>query len=128
VIYRAIVADNRDPAERGRIKVIIPSVTGTAISEWIWPVVSAGYWVLPDPGKQVWVMFENGDQDAPVWLGRTKQEQEADVHPSAPWAMLTGASTGVAIPAGGELEQRVAALELWAQRIEEFLGMRGGAE
>jgi phage baseplate assembly protein gpV len=126
VIYRAIVADVRDPAERGRIKVMIPSITGEAVSEWIWPVVPAGYWVLPEPAEQVWVMFENGDQDAPVWLGKTKQEKEADVHPSAEWALVTGASSGVEIPAGGTVANRVTALESWAQRIEEFLGMRPG--
>jgi hypothetical protein len=112
VIYRAIVADNRDPAERGRIKVMIPSITGTAISEWVWPVVTGGYLFIPEPGEQVWVMFENGDQDVPVWLGKTKQKEGGDVHPSAPWAVSQGAEVG-----GEELEERV-------QRLEQFLGLR----
>jgi hypothetical protein len=73
---------------------MIPAVTGQAISEWIWPVVSSGYWVLPDPGSQVWVLFENGDYDAPVWIGKTQQTPE--------YALLERIQ---------ELEDRVAALE-----------------
>jgi hypothetical protein len=90
---------------------MIPSITGQAISEWIWPVVSAGYWVLPKPGEQVWVMFENGDQDAPVWIGKTKQETDRTLHPSAPWAR------GGTFVISEDLEVRV-------RKIEEFLGLR----
>ena len=72
MIYRAVVADVRDPADRGRIKVMIPALSGTAKGEWVWPVVSAGYVVTPDVGDQVWVVFENGDKETPVWLGATQ--------------------------------------------------------
>lgn len=72
MICRAIVADTRDPADRGRIRVMIPSMTGAAKGEWVWPVVSAGYIVTPDVGDQVWVVFENGDRESPVWLGATQ--------------------------------------------------------
>ena len=76
MIYRALAASVDDPAERGRIKVMIPSITGEAISEWVWPVVTSGFWVLPEPGEQVWVLFENGDQDEAVWIGQTKEDED----------------------------------------------------
>jgi hypothetical protein len=94
VIYRALVSDTRDPADRGRIKVMIPALTGQSMSEWIWPVVTGGYLVPPAPGDQVWVMFENGDADTPVWVGQ--------VQPSAGWNLKARIES---------LESRVAALE-----------------
>lgn len=71
-VYRAIVRDNRDPGSLGRLKVSIPAISGDSPTDWIWPVVSGGYIVKPDPGDQVWVLFEAGDEDNPVWLGMTK--------------------------------------------------------
>jgi hypothetical protein len=77
-VYRAIVRDVRDPASSGRIKVIIPAVSGDSETDWVWPVVPAGYVVLPKPGQQVWVLFEAGDHDNPVWLGAVKRDAAYD--------------------------------------------------
>ena len=55
---------------------MIPAMSGDAITDWIWPVVSSGYVVVPDAGEQVWVTYENGDKDFPVWLGMTKTTEE----------------------------------------------------
>lgn len=71
-VYRAIVRDVRDPASEGRIKVAIPAISGDSPSDWIYPVVNCGYFVTPKAGDQVWVLFEAGDEDNPVWLGATK--------------------------------------------------------
>ena len=82
MIYRAIVSDNRDPRSKGRLKVSIPVLFGANVTDWIWPMVSAGYHVIPDPGAQVWVAFENGDKETPVWMGEAK--------PTARYANLVG--------------------------------------
>jgi hypothetical protein len=68
---RAIVMDVRDPSKRGRIKVQIPTKTGKKSTDWIWPVVSSGFTVLPKPGEQVWLLYEGGDENYPVWIGKT---------------------------------------------------------
>jgi uncharacterized protein involved in type VI secretion and phage assembly len=78
MIYRAIVRDSRDPSGKGRIKVSIPSQMGTDASDWVWPVVNAGYVVIPKAGDQVWVAYENGDDEVPVWLGATNTTQTYD--------------------------------------------------
>ncbi len=70
--YRGIVIDTRDPANRDRIRVVIPAITGDSPSEWVPPMVSAGYVVTPSPGEQVWILFEAGDVNFPLWLGSTK--------------------------------------------------------
>ena len=74
---------------------MIPAVSGNAITDWVWPLVSAGYLVLPDAGEQVWVTHENGDKDFPIWLGMTKDSDD--------YALKQQVS---------ELTARVAALEI----------------
>lgn len=71
-LYRAFVTDSRDPSNLGRIKVSIPAVTGATATEWIYPVVAAGYVVTPRAGEQVWVLFEAGDVENPVWIGKSR--------------------------------------------------------
>lgn len=73
MIYRAIVRDNRDPRKSGRLKVSIPQLTGSTPTDWIWPLVTSGFMVLPKAGEQVWVGFEAGDTENPVWLGKTAE-------------------------------------------------------
>lgn len=79
MIYRAIVRDNRDPSKAGRLKVAIPQLTGSTPTDWIWPLVTSGYLVLPKAGEQVWVGFEAGDQENPVWLGKTAETKAYSV-------------------------------------------------
>lgn len=95
MIYRAIVADSRDPAGKNRLRVMVPALSGQAISDWIWPVVRQG--VLPSAGEQVWILFENGDQDFPVWLGTKSVLTTSDLtisnaEPSAPGVWLDTSS------------------------------------
>ena len=70
MLERAVVHDTRDPQKKGRLRVRIPNKTGQEVTGWIWPVVTSGFLVLPSPGDQVWVTYESGDEDFPVWLGR----------------------------------------------------------
>ena len=38
-IYRGIVVDSRDPENKGRIKVKVPQILGTAVTGWCWEIV-----------------------------------------------------------------------------------------
>lgn len=71
MIYRALVRDSRDPSKRGRIRVSIPQISGNQTTDWVWPVINSGFLVVPKAGDQVWVAFEGGDKENPVWLGKT---------------------------------------------------------
>lgn len=85
-VYRAVVANVSDPLGQGRIQVFCPQLWGTSVSDWVpgcWPPnlfqishnASAGTadpsYVAPMPvvNQQVWLTFEAGDEDYPVWLG-----------------------------------------------------------
>lgn len=71
--YRGFVADNKDPLNLGRLKLIIPTVTGPQQHNyWSWPtgVFSGkgyGSQCLPQIGDVVWVEFEMGCVEVPMW-------------------------------------------------------------
>jgi hypothetical protein len=67
-VYRAVVIDNVDPQRQGRLLVRAPSVSPDPLG-WALPAltVTTGA-ALPAPGEPVWVLFEAGDAELPVWL------------------------------------------------------------
>jgi uncharacterized protein involved in type VI secretion and phage assembly len=72
--YRGVVSDNRDPLTLGRIRATVPDVLGDDESGWALPCApfggaSAGFFALPPTGAGVWIEFEHGDPDYPVWSG-----------------------------------------------------------
>lgn len=72
--YRGVVADNNDPQQQGRIQATVPAVPGQAPSGWATactPFVGilSGLAVLPAIGDNVWIEFEGGDPNSPVWTG-----------------------------------------------------------
>lgn len=128
-LYRGVVVDNNDPTHHKRLRLRIPAVLDTAVTDWAWPCLPptenhadhkthvviasatsvgdhgththiitdtadsfehnhvADTGIPPDPvtgtpqhtrhkhvpmvGTQVWVMFEGGNPDYPVWVGVT---------------------------------------------------------
>lgn len=73
-IYRATVVNNIDPMQIGRISVIVPNVGGVTPSTWAMPSIpfagkQMGAYMVPQVGAGVWVQFEGGDADLPVWMG-----------------------------------------------------------
>lgn len=73
-IYRGTVVLNIDPMQMGRISVIVPDVGSITPSTWAMPSVpiagkQSGVFVMPQIGSGVWVQFEGGDPDYPVWTG-----------------------------------------------------------
>ena len=86
--YRGIVIDNQDPEKRARLKLRIPSVLADQDSDWALPCLpyggldQQGMFMVPDVDAQVWVEFEEGDINRPIWVG-TFWQQESDVHEDA---------------------------------------------
>lgn len=68
--YRALCRDNNDPRKVGRIRVEAPYPLG--LGEWsVWasPALPPGHFDVPEEGAGVWVEFEGGDVNAPIWSG-----------------------------------------------------------
>lgn len=72
--YRGIVTDNKDPLMIGRIRAKVPDVLGDLESGWAMPCAPfggkyTGFFALPATGAGVWIEFEHGDPDYPIWAG-----------------------------------------------------------
>jgi hypothetical protein len=72
--YRGSVVSNVDPLGKGRLLVSVPDVFGVLPSSWALPCVPlAGQQmgVLPVPAVNagVWVEFEQGNPEYPIWVG-----------------------------------------------------------
>jgi uncharacterized protein involved in type VI secretion and phage assembly len=72
--YRGMVLNNIDPMRLNRLQVQVPDVAGVLPVTWAMPCVPVaglqnGFVALPVIGSGVWVEFEQGDPDYPIWVG-----------------------------------------------------------
>jgi uncharacterized protein involved in type VI secretion and phage assembly len=72
--YRGTVLNNVDPMMQGRLQLIVPDVAGLLPVTWALPCVPLagiqnGMVALPMIQSGVWVEFEHGDPDFPIWVG-----------------------------------------------------------
>ena len=72
--YRGTVINNIDPMQIGRIQVMVPNVSNVIPTSWAMPCVpiagkQMGAYMIPQIGSGVWVEFEQGDPDYPIWTG-----------------------------------------------------------
>jgi len=72
--YRGTVMNNIDPMQIGRIQVIVPDVSGILPTSFAMPCLplagkQMGVYMVPQIGSGVWVEFEQGDPDYPIWSG-----------------------------------------------------------
>jgi Type VI secretion system/phage-baseplate injector OB domain len=72
--YRGTVINNLDPEQRGRIMAMVPDVLGLTPSSWAMPCVPAagiqsGMFIVPPIGSGVWIEFEQGEAEYPIWTG-----------------------------------------------------------
>jgi uncharacterized protein involved in type VI secretion and phage assembly len=72
--YRGTVINNVDPLQIGRLMVQVPDVSNIIPSTWAMPCVpfagiQSGFYAVPPIGSGVWIEFEHGDSDYPIWVG-----------------------------------------------------------
>jgi hypothetical protein len=72
--YRGTVINNIDPEQRGRIIAMVPDVQGLIPTTWAMPCVPLagkleGTYMVPQIGAAVWIEFEQGDPEYPIWVG-----------------------------------------------------------
>jgi len=81
-IYRGTVTNNVDPMQLGRLQVQVPGVQGQSEMSWALPCApfggknGIGTFALPPIGANVWIMFEGGSPEDPVWVGTFWSSQE----------------------------------------------------
>lgn len=86
-LYRARVEDINDPAKIGRVRIRVPQCHGVPTGElsdtsikakdlpWAYPCTpygggfDHGSFIVPEVGDMVWVVFESGNPNQPVYLG-----------------------------------------------------------
>ena len=70
--YRATVVNNIDPMLNGRLQVDVEAASVTlAWAEACVPPVPTSLLSLPEIGSTIWVEFEGGDVEHPIWTGAT---------------------------------------------------------
>jgi hypothetical protein len=72
--YRGIVTDVGDPNNQCRIRATVPAVLGEQACGWAMPAApfggdGHGMVMLPKVGSGVWIEFEAGRLDNPIWSG-----------------------------------------------------------
>lgn len=72
--YRGKVENNIDPMMLGRVQISAPAVLGDGKLSWAMPCApfagsSVGLFTIPPNGTNVWVEFEAGDTDYPIYSG-----------------------------------------------------------
>jgi len=80
--YRGEVTDTNDSTNRARLKVKCSAVLGEQ-EVWAMPAVpyagdGIGLFALPAAGSSVWVEFEGGEINQPIWAGCFWKDGEID--------------------------------------------------
>jgi uncharacterized protein involved in type VI secretion and phage assembly len=73
-VYRGTVVNNVDPEQLGKLMIMVPGVGGLVPSTWAKPCmpftgIQMGAYMIPEIGANVWVVYEGGNPDYPVWIG-----------------------------------------------------------
>ena len=133
-VYRAFVVDTNDLEERGRVKVRCPGLTPLReLSHWASPIAAFGgfdYGIFFQPavGEAVYLMFENGNFQHPMYIGgwwacpQGVSELPSDIaNPSNPYTtkvIKTPIGHGIVFEDGDPEDTDV------AKRVEIFTGKR----
>ena len=85
--YRGVVRNNADPEQRGRVQVVVPDVYEDQETGWAEPCVpyagrSVGFFAIPPVGANVWVEFEGGKKEYPIWSGCFWAQGEVPASPA----------------------------------------------
>ncbi len=78
--YRGVVVDNLDPLGMARVLAACPAIADGPLT-WAMPCVpwggdQVGTFIVPPSGAGVWIEFEQGDIDYPIWTGCYWNEPE----------------------------------------------------
>lgn len=86
--YRGKVIDNIDPLFLGRLIPIVPAISDVPLT-WALPCtpyagLQVGLYAIPPIGANVWIEFEAGDPEHPIWTGCFWEEGEVPLEAPLP--------------------------------------------
>jgi hypothetical protein len=67
--YAGIVADDPAPDAQGTILVVVPGVINAVTPVRARPCLPFGHFFIPAPATRIWVEFEGGNTNYPLWVG-----------------------------------------------------------
>ena len=92
--YRGKVINNVDPLNLGRLQISCAAVFGESVLAWAMPCSPyAGYtpaaggvglFLIPPNGSNLWIEFEGGDTEKPIWVGGFWTAGKTPVVPALP--------------------------------------------
>ena len=90
--YRGKVIDPVDPLQLGRISALVPAISEFPLS-WAMPATpyagsGVGFFAIPPVGANVWIEFEGGDPNYPIWTGCFWGEGEVPAEPALPTTVM----------------------------------------
>jgi uncharacterized protein involved in type VI secretion and phage assembly len=112
--YRGVVTDNQDPSGQGRIKARVPDVLGEVETNWALPCApyagdGSGAYLVPAPGTGVWMEFEAGDVNRPIWSGCCwsggQTPRGPNGAPAAPPLKMVRSETGLLLTLDDQAQQ-----------------------
>jgi hypothetical protein len=99
--YRGIVAENADEHYQGLLRVHVPSVFGEAAVVQAKACMPYGHYFVPPIDSLVWVEFEEGNRESPIWSGawlpKGKAPAEAQLSPPDARVIQTAAGHTIRI-------------------------------
>jgi uncharacterized protein involved in type VI secretion and phage assembly len=135
--FRGTVVNNIDPMQMGRIQARVPTVLGSNSLNWAMPCVpyggpGVGFFMIPPVDANVWIEFEGGDTDYPIWSGCFWDEGDVPADPAIPQMKVIKTDTATITlndtpGAGGVLIETTAGMkiEITATGIEINNGQSG---
>ena len=89
--YRGKVHNNKDPLGIGRLQTVVDAIAPGQLN-WAMPCTpyagpQEGFFMMPPVGANVWVEFEGGDPNYPIWSGcfwGEKQDQKPPTDATGP--------------------------------------------
>lgn len=97
--YRGKVIDPVDPLQLGRIVALVPAISEFPLN-WAMPATpyagaGVGFFAIPPVGANVWIEFEGGDANYPIWSGCFWGEGEVPAEPALPTTVMLKTTLGV---------------------------------